>query len=77
VLKRIVFINVQHHSVNYPVVYYGGFVPNMPSKLYVDRQGPPHEFRFDSLPQAEDAAVRFKLLNSHACALPMTVTELQ
>ena len=60
VLKRIVFIPVQHHSVNYPVVYYAGFVPNQPSKLYDDPRVPPRQFGFDTLPQAHVAAVSLK-----------------
>jgi hypothetical protein len=56
-----VFIPVQHHSVNYPVAYYGGFVPNAPTKLYEDPRVPPQEFGLNSLPQVHVAAVRFKL----------------
>ncbi|CAB4040502.1 arachidonate 5-lipoxygenase-like [Paramuricea clavata] len=61
VLKRIVFIPVQHHSVNYPVVYYAGFVPNLPSKLYEDPRVPPQEFGFNSLPQVHVAAEQLAL----------------
>lgn len=58
VVKRIVFIPVQHHAVNYPVAYYGGFVPNLPTKLYDDPRVPPQQFGFDKLPQYHVAAVR-------------------
>jgi hypothetical protein len=53
-----VFIPVQHHAVNYPVAYYGAFVPNLPSKLYDDPRVPHQEFGFDRLPQAHVATVR-------------------
>ena len=59
VITRIVFIPVQHHAVNYPVAYYGAFVPNMPTKLYDDPRVPPQEFGFDRLPQSHVATVRF------------------
>jgi hypothetical protein len=42
------------------VAYYGGFVPNLPSKLYDDPRVPHQEFGFDSLPQYHVAAVRLK-----------------
>ena len=34
IVKRILFIPIQHSAINYPVSYYGAFTPNMPTKLY-------------------------------------------
>ena len=59
IVKRIVFIPAQHHAMNYPVAYYGAFVPNMPTKLYDDPRVPPEEFGFHSLPQAHLATVSY------------------
>ncbi|XP_028401888.1 arachidonate 5-lipoxygenase-like [Dendronephthya gigantea] len=61
VITRIVFIPIQHHAVNYPVAYYGGFVPNMPSKLYDDPRVPYQEFGFDRLPQSHVATEQISL----------------
>ncbi|CAB4030238.1 arachidonate 5-lipoxygenase-like [Paramuricea clavata] len=61
VVRRIVFIPIQHHAVNYPVAYYGAFVPNLPTKLYDDPRVPPREFGFDSLPQVHVAAEQVSL----------------
>ncbi|XP_046850359.1 polyunsaturated fatty acid 5-lipoxygenase-like isoform X2 [Xenia sp. Carnegie-2017] len=55
VVKRIVFIAAQHSTVNYPTSYYGGFVPNMSTKLYDDPRVPPKEFGFHTLPQVHVA----------------------
>ena len=41
-------------------MYYGGFVPNYPSKLYDDPRVPPRQFGFDTLPQVHVAAVSLK-----------------
>ena len=59
VLARIIFTPLQHHAVNYPVVYYGGFIPNMPTKLYDDPQAPSNDFSVYNLPQTYLASVRF------------------
>lgn len=61
IVKRIVFIPIQHHAVNYPVAYYGAFVPNMPTKLYDDPRVPAGEFGFHSLPQANIATYQTSL----------------
>ena len=61
VLARIIFTPLQHHTVNYPVAYYGGFVPNMPAKLYDDPRAPKDVFSFHSLPQTQVATVRFAI----------------
>ncbi|CAB4035219.1 arachidonate 5-lipoxygenase-like [Paramuricea clavata] len=34
IVKRILFIPIQHSAINYPVSYYGAYTPNMPTKLY-------------------------------------------
>ena len=57
-LRRIVFIVIQHHAVNYPVAYYGAFIPNQASKLYDDPRVPPQEYGLATLPRAHVATVR-------------------
>ena len=52
ILARVIFIPVQHHIVAYPVEYYGGFVPNMSTKLYDDPRVPDGEFGLYSLPES-------------------------
>ena len=59
ILARIIFTPLQHHAVNYPVAYYGAFIPNMPTKLYDDPQAPSNDFSVDNLPQTYLASVRF------------------
>ncbi|CAB4039379.1 arachidonate 5-lipoxygenase-like, partial [Paramuricea clavata] len=34
IVKRILFIPIQHSAINYPVSYYGASTANMPTKLY-------------------------------------------
>ena len=36
IIKAIVWLVIQHAAVNYPISAYGGFTPNMPTKLYED-----------------------------------------
>ena len=48
IVKRILFIPIQHSAVNYPVSYYGAFTPNMPTKLYDPNT---QDFTIESLPQ--------------------------
>eukprot|EP00794_Sanderia_malayensis_P009589 gene9589-10576_t len=36
ILKEVIWLVVQHASVNYPITAYGIFPPNMPTKLYED-----------------------------------------
>ena len=62
VLTRIVFLPVQHHAVNYPIAYYGAFIPSMPGKLYDDPRAPGDEFNIHRLPQSHYATVIYYLL---------------
>ena len=48
IVKRILFIPIQHSAVNYPVSYYGAFTPNMPTKLYDPNT---QDFTIENLPQ--------------------------
>ena len=47
--------------VAYPVEYYGGFVPNMPAKLYDDPRVPAGESGVYSLPESHVASVKGNL----------------
>jgi hypothetical protein len=71
ILARIIFIPVQHHVVAYPVEYYGGFVPNMPAKLYDDPRVPAGESGVYSLPESHVASVRKTL--ERTCSIYMHV----
>ena len=53
-VKRILFIPIQHSAINYPVSYYGAFTPNMPTKLYDPKT---QDFTIDNLPQYNIASV--------------------
>lgn len=56
-LSRILWLPIQHNTVNYPISYYGAFVPNMPTRLYDDPRGKPDEFSFHTLPDSHIATV--------------------
>jgi len=36
IIKQVIWLVVQHAAVNYPIMGYGSFTPNMPTKLYED-----------------------------------------
>ncbi|XP_046839259.1 polyunsaturated fatty acid 5-lipoxygenase-like isoform X2 [Xenia sp. Carnegie-2017] len=57
-LTRILWLPVQHNAVNYPIAYYGAFVPNMPSKLYDDARSKTNEFSFNTLPNSNVSTVQ-------------------
>ena len=43
----MIWLVVQHAAVNYPIIAYGSFTPNYPTKLYKD---PDHKDYGDFLP---------------------------
>ena len=47
IIKEMIWLVVQHASVNYPIIAYGSFTPNYPTKLYKD---PEHKDYGDFLP---------------------------
>jgi hypothetical protein len=57
ILARILWLPIQHNAVNYPIAYYGAFVPNMPTKLYDDPRGKADEYSIYSLPDSRVATV--------------------
>ena len=54
IVKRILFIPIQHSAINYPVSYYGAFTPNMPTKLYDPNT---QDFSISILPEYNIVAV--------------------
>ena len=67
IVRRILFIPIQHSTINYPVSYYGAFTPNMPTKLYDPNT---QDFTIENLPQYNIVSVRLNyiLLISHLCS---------
>ncbi|XP_028399186.1 arachidonate 5-lipoxygenase-like isoform X2 [Dendronephthya gigantea] len=57
-LSRILWLPIQHNAVNYPIAYYGAFVPNMPTKLYDDPRAKTDEYSFYTLPDRGVATIQ-------------------
>ena len=57
----MIWLVVQHAAVNYPIMGYGSFTPNMPTKLYEDPDNKDYGKYLAMLPRGHIAVVRNKL----------------
>ena len=58
IIKQVIWLVVQHAAVNYPIMGYGSFTPNMPTKLYEDPDHKDYGKYLAMLPRGHIAVVR-------------------